>query len=458
MKRLTDIIEGQVIHLNHEAFGSARKALVWNGRIPAHRPGVIVQVASTADIVHTVDFARRNGQKISIRGGGHHWCSPFLGDGGIVIDLSRLNQVITIDQDRKIAQVQPTVPNRDLARLLASHGLAFPVGHCSSVPLSGYLLGGGFGWNTGLWGFACFNVLEIEVVTADGQLITASEHENTDIFWAARGAGPGFFGVVTGYKLRLFDLPGEIRTSTLAFPLSRTAEVVPYLRETVCSLPANVEMIMVMANAPPPLQVHTDQVLIVSAVAFAQNPAEAERILAPIEGCTVGEPLLKQTQVPGSFETLFDLMDQTYRHGRRYAADTLWLSGDPAAHLVAAAESFKEVPGRESHFLAVMVPPPPAGAPPLPDAAFSMVAPLFLAGYSVWEEPTEDEANISWLRTAMNRFAPATAGHYVGEADLRTGPDKAAGCFAAPNWQRLCALKKRYDPNNLFRWFAENGE
>jgi FAD/FMN-containing dehydrogenase len=261
---------------------------------------------------------------------------------------------------------------------------------------------------------------------------------------------------VISYTLRLFDLPGEIRTSTLAFALSRTAEVVPYLRQTSRSLPANVEMIMVMANAPPPLREHAAQVLLVSAVGFAQTPEEAERILAPIDECPVGEPLLKQTQVPGTFETLFELMDQTYRKGRRYAADTLWLAGDPTSHLRAAAELFKEVPGRESHFLAVMVPPPPADSPGLPDAAFSLIAPLFLAGYSIWEEPDDDEVNIAWLRAAMDRFASSATGHYVGEADLRTGPDKAAGCFAAPNWQRLCALKKRYDPDNLFRWFAEN--
>ena len=150
--------------------------------------------------------------KIGIRGGGHNWCAAALQEGGILLDLSRLNQV-EIDPEARAATAEPVVTSRFLAKELAKHGLAFPVGHCPCVPLSGFILSGGLGWNAGEWGISCFSLLSVDVVTADGSLVTASETENTELLWAARGAGPGFFGVATKYRVRLYR--GTLRLSDL---------------------------------------------------------------------------------------------------------------------------------------------------------------------------------------------------------------------------------------------------
>jgi FAD/FMN-containing dehydrogenase len=131
-----------------------------------------------------------------VRGGGHSWCGTPLRDGGMLIDLARLKEVIVHPRTRT-AMVQPVVSGRELSHRLAAHGLAFPYGHCSTVPLSGFVLSGGFGWNMGSWGPACFSLEAIDVVTAAGQLVRATEDQHADLLWAARGAGAGFFGVVT---------------------------------------------------------------------------------------------------------------------------------------------------------------------------------------------------------------------------------------------------------------------
>ena len=142
-----------------------------------------------------------------------------------------------VDPEPAWATAEPVVTNRFLAKQLAKHGLAFPVGHCPCVPLSGFILSGGLGWNAGEWGISCFSLLSVDVVTADGSLVTASETENTELLWAARGAGPGFFGVATKYRVRLYPLPRAITTSTLMYPLGKLPEVVEWATETATRCP-----------------------------------------------------------------------------------------------------------------------------------------------------------------------------------------------------------------------------
>ena len=168
--------------------------------------------------------------------------------------------LVDIDPEARVATVQPIVSNRELARQLAIHDLAFPVGHCSTVPLSGFILGGGFGWNAGNWGVSCWSLLSLDVVTAEGRLITASDTENPDLLWAARGAGPGFFGIATRYRLKLYPLPKAITTSTLVYPMEKLSEVVRWATEAVKTFPIKVEFILLFAHAPDALANQSEKV------------------------------------------------------------------------------------------------------------------------------------------------------------------------------------------------------
>ena len=159
-------------------YEATRRRMIWNERIPARFPDVIVSVTSDADVIEAVKLARSRGLRISIRAGGHSWIGTSLRDGGMLIDLSRLNGV-TVDVAAQRATAEPAIKNTELVAALAQHELAFPAGHCPTVAIGGYLLAGGQGWNQGGWGIACSNVLAIDLVNAEGELITADAQHNS---------------------------------------------------------------------------------------------------------------------------------------------------------------------------------------------------------------------------------------------------------------------------------------
>jgi FAD/FMN-containing dehydrogenase len=445
---LQDRISGTVIQRGDHDYEQARRAPGWNEIKPERYPDLIVQVASEDDVIEAVNFAREQHMKIGIRGGGHNWCAAALQEGGILLDLSRLNRV-EIDPEARVATAEPVVSNRNLTRQLAEHDLAFPVGHCPTVPLSGFILSGGLGWNGGEWGISCFSLLSLDVVTADGNLVTASETENTELLWAARGAGPGFFGVATKYRVRLYPLPKSITTSTLMYPLEKLPEVVEWATQTVNSLPRNVEFTLYLASAPPSVADRYEKVCILSATAFAHSDEEATEALSAFATCPLEDSVSKDLHASTPFEALFDNADRFWPEGKRYAVDTMWHSSPPSEVLAIIQDRFATAPSAHSMILCPILP-SPADAPPLPDAAFSMVASGYVGCYSIWEEARQDEVNIRWLRTLMRALEPLAVGCYVGEADIAANPSQVVNSYARSHWERLQALREKYDPSGLF--------
>src|SRR5918997_2507555 len=361
-------ISGTVIRRRDSDYERTRRAQGRNQMKPERYPDLIVQVASDDDVIETVNFAREQHMKVAVRGGGHNWCAAALQMGGILLDLSRLNRV-EIDAEAQVATVQPVVTGRYLARRLAEHGLAFPVGHCPCVPLSGFILNGGLGWNGGEWGISCFSLHSVDVVTADGNLVTASETENADLLWAARGAGPGFFGVATKYRLRLYPLPRAISTSTLMYPLGKLPEVVAWATEKVNTLPKNVEFTLYLASAPPSIADQYEKVCIMSATAFADSDEEATEALSALATCPLEDCVMKDLHTSTPFQVLFDNADRFWPKGKRYAVDTMWSASPPLEVLTSIQDHFTTVPSADSLVFSSILP-SPTDAPPLPDAAF----------------------------------------------------------------------------------------
>jgi FAD/FMN-containing dehydrogenase len=442
---LQERISGTVLHRGDPDYEQARHAPGWNELKPERYPDLIVQVASEDDVIEAVNFAREQHMKIAVRGGGHNWCAAALHEGGILLDLSRLNGV-EIDAEASVATVQPVVTNRYLAKQLAKHGLAFPVGHCPCVPLSGFILNGGLGWNAGEWGYSCFSLISLDVVTADGNLITASETENKELLWAARGAGSEFFGVATKYRLRLYPLPKAITTSTLMYPLERLPETVKWATETVNTLPRNVEFTLFLANAPPSIADRCEKVCVLSATAFADSDIEAAQALSAFATCPLTECVMQDLYASTPFQVLFDNTDRLWPKGKRYAVDTMWSASPPLDVLTIIQDHFTAAPSADSLVFSSILP----SLPSLPDAAFSMVAPVYVACYSIWEEAEQDEDNTKWLRTLMAALEPLAVGCYVGESDIAANPSQVVNSFAGPNWERLQALREQYDPNEVF--------
>lgn len=236
--------QGTLVTRGEAGYEAARSAAVWNARRPQRFPEIIVRAATEADVAHAVTYARTRGLRISMYSGGHNWSGSPLRDRGLLLDLSALREchiAPAAGDAPATATVGPAATGRELVAALTPRDLAFPVGHCPTVAVGGFLLSGGLGWNSRAWGASCADVLEIRAVTADGRTVTCSDTENPDLFWAARGAGPGFCAVVTRFRLALHPHPASIMTTSLTFPLTEVARVTKWAERTARGLPPYVE-------------------------------------------------------------------------------------------------------------------------------------------------------------------------------------------------------------------------
>jgi FAD/FMN-containing dehydrogenase len=457
--------------------------MAWHQLTPAGHPEVIVRAASVEDVREAVMLARSRRLKVTASAGALGWCGAPPRDGGMLIDLSRLRLHRVGDGS---ATVQPGVTGHDLTRALAPYDHAFPVAHRGSVPLSGFVLGGGVGWNSRAWGPACAGLDAVEVVTASGEILRCGEHENADLLWAARGGGHGFFAAVTSFRLGLRHLPPAIMTTRYVFPLGDIGAVARWADEVAAAVPANVELSVALMSAdraangsPPP------RVVVVTATAFSCAWNEAIRCLEPLRDCPYAErALVRQVDQPTPFAVLFSGSDALWPPGRRAAADSLWLNDGFGALLPAIAGYAERAPSAESLVLAVLAPGGP-GRAPAPAMAFSPLGHIHLGCYAMWTDRTADEANLAWLRGIVAAAEPYAAGYHVADTELAAGsqgawagfpgnegawaglpaghqpagaglpagPARAHHSFTPAAWRRLQAVRARYDPDGLFETY-----
>ncbi|MFF3907140.1 FAD-binding oxidoreductase [Streptomyces sp. NPDC001848] len=318
----------------------------------------------------------------------------------------------------------------------------------------GYLLSGGLGWNSPLRGPACADVEEIEAVTADGEPVTCNEHEHRDLFWAARGAGPGFFAAVTAFRLRLYPRPGAIASTTWTFPLAETVEVTQWATGVSSTLSPNVELSFSLAAAHPG-RAPGPKVVTVTGTVFASSRQETCDLLTPLRNCPLAaRSLSRQLDEPMTFEALYDTSATLWGPEHRYAADTLWSDADFPTLLGRLADAFEAAPSSRS---LVLAPVSPAGRPSQ-DMAFSVLGDSYVVPYAVWDDPRQDAANISWLRQAIRVVEPLGTGHYIAETDLTAAESRARRSFTPGDWQRLQRLKAQYDPDGLFHSYLSPGD
>jgi FAD/FMN-containing dehydrogenase len=439
-------VGGTVIAEGEAGFTAAREGFVWNGRKPQATPRVIVQAASTADVEAAVRYAAANGYRASARSGGHNWSGIALQDG-VAIDLSALNAV-SIDRTARIAEVEPAAKNLALAVALTAEGLAFPVGHCGDVAMGGYLLGGGFGWNEGTWGPACHLVEKAEVVLADGSTVMVSSTEHPDIFWALRGAGPLFFGIVTRFWLRLLPLPPAMAVSTWTYPISRVADVTASLKQLANRLPSYAEISLSLAAAPPHLGFGDAKFATVILSVYGSSMTEIAGIAGNVGDMLPEGALTTMPVTPFDFATLYSIVDQSFPDGARYGVDCVW-SQDPDTTFEGLAHMITEAPSPMSNAIGVIYGRNSALARDLPDAALSVIGPVCGIMHGTWTSVADDAANLAWLRDGMDRLNPVTTGRYVGHADLaRHG--RMADCHSARARDRIAKMAQTYDPQGVF--------
>ena len=439
------------------AFDGAARDGLFNALQPADTPALIVAPRTEAEVASIVADAARDGTKVAIRSGGHSWVSASLREASVLLDLAAFDR-IEVDVEGRTAKVGPAVRGERLSRELSKHGLAFPVGHCGNPALGGFLLGGGLGLNWGEWLPSCFSIRSMRVVLASGDVVVASADENAELFWLARGSGPGFPGVVTEFEVALKELPQGIRLATWMFDLADLEDVTAWVGRVSPALPASVEVSVVLAGAQRPGATSDSVPFVVNviATAFSADEQSALQALAAFDAEPAPSARLVDHLEPVevAFENLHEGVDATYPDGFRYLADTFWLPSDLHEALPQLADIVRRAPSGYSYLLTGM-PGNGSGASLLPtgEAAFGMHDRTLVVPYVIWSDPADDEANLAWLAELRSVLEPLATGHFISEADLRHSAERVSGSFAAADWPRVQELIATFDPDAVFCGF-----
>jgi FAD/FMN-containing dehydrogenase len=428
-------LRGPLIQPGDPGYDAART--VWNARID-RRPALIVHCAGAADVIAGVTFAREHGLLLSIKGGGHNIAGTAVCDDGLLLDLSSMTG-IRIDPVRRTARAEPGVLWGELDAEAQAFGLATIGVDVSSVGIAGLTLGGGFGWRVRHYGLACDTLLSVDIVTADGRLLTASATEHPDLFWGLRGGG-GNFGVVTSFEFQLHPA-GELLAGLLFYPVTMANEVLTFYREFTKTAPDELTVWAILLTAADGAH------MLALLVCYDGSGAAAQRAVQPLRD--IGPPLADHIGSM-SYREVQTLFDAAFPAGRQSTWKSSYLgelSDDAIATMVA---QFATVPSPQSAVLvehlggAVSRVGNDETAFPDRDVPFSFLI------VSVWPDATQSAQNIQWTDEfwqAMQAFASGGVYvNYLGEE----GPDRIKAAYGR-NYDRLAALKTTYDPSNLFR-------
>jgi hypothetical protein len=424
-----------VIQPDDLRYETARK--IWNASIEKH-PGLIARCSGVADVIAAVNFARDNDLLVAVRGGGHNVGGKALCDKGIVIDLSRMKG-IHVDATNHTVRVQGGATLGDLDRETHAFGLAVPTGIVSKTGIAGLTLGGGVGWLVRKFGLTSDNVLSFDIVTADGKPRVASANENEDLFWALKGGG-GNFGVVTSFEFRAHPV-STVLGGLVLYPRDRAVELFRFYRDFTQSAPEELTAYIALLHTP-------DGIPAVAVIAcYCGEVTEGEKVLKPLR--SFGSPMADMIQ-PMPFPQMQTLLDAAFPDGNQnYWKSTFLreLSDDAIAVLVqhanratspltaVAIEYYGGVGGRVG----------------VSQAAFAQRhAHYSLVILAQWTDPAESPRHIGWARGLADAMRPFSSGAYVLNFLGDEGEDTIKATFG-PNYDRLVAIKKKYDPKNFFR-------
>jgi FAD/FMN-containing dehydrogenase len=436
-------IRGRVILPGDPSFDAARR--VYNGAID-RRPAMIVRCAGAADVIASVAAARAHGLPLAIRAGGHSLHGFGVCESGLVVDLSELRG-IHVDTKRQIVTVQAGCTCRDLDHETQAFGLATTTAHISSVGLGGMTLGGGCGWLMRRWGLAIDNLLSAEVVTADGEFITASEESHPDLFWALRGGG-GNFGVVTSFRFRLHRLEGPITGGPLFFPAERALELVACFRELMQAATDDLGGMFTLMLAPAapffPPEIHHLPVAAIC-VCHLGSAREAEADLAPLRRL---RPLIDHLG-PMPYRRLQRLFDAAGAVGRRAFSRAGHLPGLSDDAMRTFVDHAAAVPGPGSIAMLSALGGAVSRVGELQTAFGYRRTAFDFAANARWADDGDTLSHTGWVSGFDAAMRPFVTGCYVNEA-AESGPGEVPA-YPPETHRRLRSVKTTYDPSNLFR-------
>lgn len=442
--RLTEHLEGEVLRPNGAGYDEARK--VFNAMIDK-RPAVIARCASTEDVVAAVDFARERDLAIAVRSGGHSVAGMSICDDGMLIDLGGMKHV-DVDPAARIARAGGGALWGELDAATQRHGPHTPGGRVTTTGIGGFTTGGGYGWTSSKHGLACDNLLSAEVVTADGSVLTASEDENEDLFWAIRG-GSGNFGIVTRFDFRLHELGPIVLAGMALWPIQRAREVVGAWRDHVEGAPDELSTGCAVAIAPPeafvPEHLRGKPALAVIGM-YVGDPARGEPAMQPLKALSPDVDLIQ----PMPYTDFQAMVDPDNPPGLRnyFRGDYLDELSDQAidVYVERATETVSSTPLAQIVIFrlgaGITDVAEEATAFPHRDAQY-LFHPILL-----WEDPTEDDRRIAAGRSLGEALKPfGTGASYL---NFTADSARVREVYGAEKHARLVALKDKYDGDNLF--------
>ena len=440
-------VSGTIIVPSDEAYDDARR--VWNGLIDRH-PAAIVRAGGVADIAPTIRLARKLGLPLAIRGGGHNVAGNGTVDGGIVLDLGGLNSV-EVDADAREVRVAPGATLGDVDRATEPHALAVPIGVISGTGLTGLTLGGGVGWLTRAYGLSVDSLLHAELVTATGDLVRASASENDELFWGLKGGG-GNFGVVTSLTFRAYALGPNQFTGSFIYAADQWITALRAYAAWTADLPDPLTSILTFMVPPPAWDLGTEPLLLLGFSWASQDRAEGERL---VERLRTAAPPTAAILDPVSWTAWQSAADELFPKGvRAYWKNTSFDRLDEATIRMLVQHGREQTwrgTAFDIHHMGGAFGRVPEDDTPFPNRS----AGYWLNIYGSWSDAADDGPRTAWIRSFAAAMEPyASGGQYVnflGQEGGRNGRDAALAVYGPAKLQRLVALKRRFDPANIFR-------
>jgi FAD/FMN-containing dehydrogenase len=448
--------DGTFVRQGEPRYEELRVGHVFNRRITTRKPAAVLLPANDDDIAAGVELAAREGWQVSVRAGGHSWASWGVRDGALLIDLSSMRQ-LEFDSATNIASVSPAVRGAsELDPFLAEHGRFFPVGRCETVGLGGFLLQGGMGWHSRHYGWAAESIEAIDVVLADGRTISASADDNADLFWAARGAGPGFPGVITRFHLKTYPRPVLVQ-DVKTFRLDDLDEVLSWLHRILPDLDDKVEPILIATRLRlAPIDDGVDRpegtVVILHTTTMGESEAEILPLMAALDACPVQS--LGQVRGVTTIPEQNELLEPQNPEGHRWRVDCTWTDASPADLAPKLRQLWSQLPTDNSWSMwygwAV-------SGDNRADMAFSVEATGLVSTYICYTDPDDDERFGDFVHSKTAELSAALDGKgvYLGDSDFSRRTDRF---LSDDHFERLQKIRQTWDPERRFCGYLINDE
>lgn len=438
-------LQGDVVLRGDPGYDAARA--IWNGMIQ-RRPALIIRCGAAGAVPHAVRFVREHDLVFSVRSGGHNIAGTSLCDDGAVIDLSALRG-IEVNVEQRCVRVEAGCTLGDVDRETQRHGLIVPSGIVSGTGIAGLTLGGGFGWLTRKYGYTSDNLLSADVVLPDGRTVTASARENSDLFWGIRGGG-GNFGIVTSFDFRAYPVGPEVMAGLVFWPIAQAPEVMRFYRSFAAELPEEAGTLLVLRPAPAapflPPEVHGKPVVGIAGV-YAGALDEGARVFAPLK--QVGEPA-GGALVPKPFVAHQTMLDAGQPNGRQYYWKSEYLETLTQDTDRILLDHARRIGSPHTAILCFQLGGVMSRVPEDASAAGHRRAGFVVNVAGAWDDPSEADRHVAWVRDCWQAIRPYSLGTYVNFLTEDADEARVRAAYG-PNFERLARLKALYDPGNVLR-------